>query len=71
MTSLLNKARIWWQHTVPDIGRVPTDDEILKAWAAYSAGARLAIVKWDDGTRSVEDVDDLEKIADADRDVAP
>src|SRR5258708_13972033 len=63
MTSMLNEARIWWQRNIPDIGRIPADDEIIKAWAAASAGARLAIIKWEDGTRSVEDADDLVKIA--------
>ena len=29
----LNAARGWWQDHIPDIGRMPTDDEVLEAYA--------------------------------------
>jgi hypothetical protein len=34
----LNAARLWWQDHMPYIGRVPTDAEVLEAYAEHGAG---------------------------------
>jgi hypothetical protein len=33
----LNTARRWWLATMPHIGRVPTDDEVVSAYRDYHA----------------------------------
>ncbi len=33
--NLLNAARQWWLDNMPYIGKVPTDDEVLQAYAQH------------------------------------
>jgi len=42
--ALLNAARWWWQDHIPDIGRVPTEEEILEAYAKRDQD--VAVIIW-------------------------
>lgn len=62
-TDRLSMARRWWLQNAPWLGHIPSDDEALTAYGHAMGGCTMAVVEWDDGTKTLECTSHLQKVS--------